>query len=346
MLCKKLVKMKNVTAPCGQCVFCRINKKREWIARLLLEAASHPQTQFWTLTYEEENLPTQLAPAPAGSGISEVQQEKSRGHGTLGRHSRSHDQHGIPGPVQRAELDSVKLQPGTLFKPDLARFFKRVRKNYGQFRYFAVGEYGTQRGRPHYHVLAFGISLSPEQLCVAWGMGLIHIGDVQAASINYCVEYSLKREKRDELIDLRRQPEFAVMSTNPGIGAYAIDEFRQQILKSRPLPSGEFLIPEQFRLQGKMYPVPRYLRNALEDEGFVYGPKALRQYHKDEEVVRALLNDSAAASHEYKILTRLLRSYHGEDITHLVNEENAIREQRLLTAEARQRLFGKRHESL
>lgn len=346
MLCKKLVQMKGVTAPCGQCVFCRINKKREWIARLLLEAASHPVNQFWTLTYEEENLPTILPPLPADRAGAEVPKEKGGGDRALGRPNGAYGQSGIPGSIQRSELDAVKLQPGTLFKLDLARFFKRVRKSYGQFRYFAVGEYGTQRGRPHYHVLAFGIELSPEQLRAAWGFGLIHIGDVQAASVNYCVEYSLKREKRDELVDLRRQPEFAVMSTKPGIGAYAIDEFRQQILKGRPLPSGEFLIPEQFRLQGKLYPVPRYLRNALEDEGFVYGPKALRQYHSDEEVVRALLNDSRAASQEYKILTRLLRSYHGEDITQLVQEEKEIREQRLLTAEARQRLFGKRHETL
>lgn len=42
----------------------------------------------------------------------------------------------------------------TLVKSDLQKFFKRLRKKIS-FRYFAVGEYGSKFGRPHYHVLFF-----------------------------------------------------------------------------------------------------------------------------------------------------------------------------------------------
>lgn len=44
---------------CGQCKPCRINQRRIWAARILLEAFSHAlPSSFATLTYEENNAPT------------------------------------------------------------------------------------------------------------------------------------------------------------------------------------------------------------------------------------------------------------------------------------------------
>lgn len=42
---------------CGQCMPCRINRKRMWTARLMLEASSHYDARFVTLTYEPKYLP-------------------------------------------------------------------------------------------------------------------------------------------------------------------------------------------------------------------------------------------------------------------------------------------------
>lgn len=42
---------------CGQCMPCRINKKREWSARLMLEASAYPFNSFVTLTYDEAHVP-------------------------------------------------------------------------------------------------------------------------------------------------------------------------------------------------------------------------------------------------------------------------------------------------
>lgn len=54
----------------------------------------------------------------------------------------------------------------TLRKSDFQKFMKRLRDNYSRkypdaekFRYFMCGEYGTKKGRPHYHFLAFGLEL-------------------------------------------------------------------------------------------------------------------------------------------------------------------------------------------
>lgn len=41
----------------------------------------------------------------------------------------------------------------------LQSFIKRLRKVSGlKIRYFACGEYGTERGRPHYHLILFGVT--------------------------------------------------------------------------------------------------------------------------------------------------------------------------------------------
>lgn len=44
--------------PCGQCMPCRINKKRAWVGRMLLEEKYTPMpSSFITLTYKPERLP-------------------------------------------------------------------------------------------------------------------------------------------------------------------------------------------------------------------------------------------------------------------------------------------------
>ncbi len=42
---------------CGQCIGCRIDKSKEWAARIVHEAQMHQDKCFVTLTYNEENLP-------------------------------------------------------------------------------------------------------------------------------------------------------------------------------------------------------------------------------------------------------------------------------------------------
>lgn len=44
--------------PCGQCLTCRINRRRDWTARLLLEHCGHEGPSAWvTLTYAAAHLP-------------------------------------------------------------------------------------------------------------------------------------------------------------------------------------------------------------------------------------------------------------------------------------------------
>lgn len=108
----------------------------------------------------------------------------------------------------------------TLRKSDLQKFFKRLRKlSDARLRYYAVGEYGTNRFRPHYHIILFNADI--EQIERAWALdnqkiGDIHCGEVCEASIGYTLKYVSKPKRiplhqRDDRI-----PEFAIMSKKMG----------------------------------------------------------------------------------------------------------------------------------
>jgi len=52
----------------------------------------------------------------------------------------------------------------TLKKTDIQKFFKRLRKCHGKkhksIKYYAVGEYGGQTLRPHYHIVIFNADIN------------------------------------------------------------------------------------------------------------------------------------------------------------------------------------------
>lgn len=53
----KDIALKGIPFGCGQCLPCRINKRRIWSHRLMLESMLHASACFVTLTYSDENLP-------------------------------------------------------------------------------------------------------------------------------------------------------------------------------------------------------------------------------------------------------------------------------------------------
>lgn len=52
-----LVQTAGTPFPCGQCLPCRINRRRKITARLVYEARKHDSTSFLTLTYSDPHLP-------------------------------------------------------------------------------------------------------------------------------------------------------------------------------------------------------------------------------------------------------------------------------------------------
>lgn len=115
--------------------------------------------------------------------------------------------------------DNEHLPPdGELSKRDLQLFIKRLRKVNPGIRYFAVGEYGTDFERPHYHAVIFNL----ENLSLVtdnWNLGFVKGSRANAGRIRYMVSYmALPQDVH------HRQPPFRLMSRRPGIGASYVEK--------------------------------------------------------------------------------------------------------------------------
>lgn len=107
---------------------------------------------------------------------------------------------------------------GELNKRDLQLFIKRLRKDNPGIRYFAVGEYGTDYERPHYHAVIFNLE-NLELVTKHWNMGFVKGSRANAGRIRYMVSYmALPQDVK------HRQPPFRLMSRRPGIGSAYVDK--------------------------------------------------------------------------------------------------------------------------
>lgn len=191
---------------CGQCMPCRFNRRRKWQSRIMLEAAEHVDNTFVTLTYSDEYLPK------TDTGLA------------------------------------------TLLPSDLRGFLDRLRWHFGTvgrrgIRFYACGEYGDVSMRPHYHAAlfnvpncAYGMSVynkwrdkccpTCELVRKIWGKGHIFLGTLERDSAGYVASYVTKKlTKKDDPRLGDRYPEFARMSRMPGIGANAMFDVADTLLK-------------------------------------------------------------------------------------------------------------------
>lgn len=115
------------------------------------------------------------------------------------------------------EADHVRAS--VLTYRDVQHYFKRLRKNGYPMRYFAVGEYGSMKGRAHWHIIVFWKGEVPEHdlggirfMEKHWPHGLSHWDKVYPKSIRYVCKYIQKDMGKDE-----RQAHLA-MSKKPPLG--------------------------------------------------------------------------------------------------------------------------------
>lgn len=251
MKCRNPYTKGGMAFPCGQCMPCRINRRRVWTHRLMLERSLHGDASFITLTYNNDPYIDPRTKIP----LENMQYSVS--------------------PI------TGELRP-TLVPKHLQDWFKRIRKEYApqKIRYYAVGEYGDDTERPHYHVAAFGYpqcrwgisrySSSRQNCCSVcdmvrdtWGRGNVLLGELSTESAQYVAGYVTK--KMTSSLDSRldgRHPEFARISNRPGIGHDFMEEVASSIL-SLNLEEREADVPSALRHGSRLLPLGRYLRRKL-----------------------------------------------------------------------------------
>lgn len=144
------------------------------------------------------------------------------------------------------ELIPILQDELTLWKNDLQKFFKRLRKNSNaKIKYFACGEYGGKTGRPHYHAIVFGWRpelsdtnkigrkhgtdlYSSSILTELWPYGHNAVGGVSQRSIYYVTGYLLKKLNKQNRGT--KAPEF--MTASQGMGLQYAEQYSEIIRKA------------------------------------------------------------------------------------------------------------------
>jgi len=220
-----------IQLPCRGCIGCRMDRAADWAVRLGHEAQMHKEKSWITLTYRDD--------------------------------------------------------PITLSVRDMQLFMKRLRQAIRptKIRFFLCGEYGEQLARPHYHVCIFGWfppdarsadhyssrkdnpTWTSAIVAKAWPHGFHLIGQLQSESMAYTARYSMKKINGDlqashyAYIDplsgahCTRVPEFALMSTSPGIGSAWYDKYKSDL----------YPLDHAVRSNGQVGRVPAYYDKKLKD---------------------------------------------------------------------------------
>lgn len=144
---------------------------------------------------------------------------------------------------------------GSLEPEEFTNFIKRLRKRmadkriqFDGIRFMGCGEYGEERGRPHYHIILFNCQLPVDSFYQpriinkntywqnhiiekCWTKGISNVSDVTWNNIAYTARYITKKiygaQAQEEYAD--KEPEFFRVSRRPGIGGYYYDENKETI---------------------------------------------------------------------------------------------------------------------
>lgn len=201
--CTNSIQLKDLDfrVPCGKCLPCQKRRRSEWSLRLEHEYMFSDSAYFITLTYNDESLP-----------------RTKEGYPTL---VKKHVQNYIK-RLRNAHTAYLKQE-----QRKVNNDFKITSK---KIRYYAVGEYGSQTRRPHYHLLLFNYDIdNTNQFIAKWkntstaqSYGHVDVGNVTAASINYVTKYMFKgfNKKTD-----KRQSPFSLMSKKPIIGHAYLENY-------------------------------------------------------------------------------------------------------------------------
>lgn len=222
---------------CGRCPLCQAKRRRDWSFRLGVEMQHATTAFFITLTYSDVNLP------------------RIRGRPTLHKPDLQKYIKRLRNNQRKIFIEDYKtIYPKSknlnskLFQKLINKRMKREKP----VKYYAVGEYGSQTDRPHYHALIFNLDKRlTDDLGKIWDLGHVKVGTVSPMSINYTTKYMLKDFGKN---DWREKP-FSVMSRRPAIGYQYLEDMGCYHLENESMTVRN--------INGNFQFMPRYFREKL-----------------------------------------------------------------------------------
>lgn len=228
---------RGIDVPCGKCMNCRIQRRREWTLRLTHELEYYQKATFLTLTYSDKHLPLNpLGPIPVNGTLrkSDLQKFWKRFRKLLSKGELDEKYYG-PHPVRR-------------------------------IRYYTCGEYGEKNDRPHYHAIVFGLlpTGNDKEMVMRswpfcdWSDSKIQkgcFGTVTPSSISYVASYINKKYsgplEEEKYQSKGREPVFKTSSL--GIGREWCNDHEDQLSEEGEIKTWK----------GSVQTIPRYYLNRL-----------------------------------------------------------------------------------
>lgn len=175
--------------PCGKCIECRLEYARTWAIRCVHESICHQNNVFITLTYSDQNLPSDRK-----LHYDHFQKFMKR--------------------LRKEQHEQFLLSYGFDNWRKLGKEGRKAELKRRAISYFVTGEYGDQTKRPHWHAIIFNWSptdlqylrttdrgdrvYKSKQLDDLWGYNDFtqrpnEIGDVTFESAGYVARYAAKK---------------------------------------------------------------------------------------------------------------------------------------------------------
>lgn len=225
----------SMVVPCGHCAACALRRASFLATWCEMESQTHKYTVFITLTYSNRFVP------------------RAKVCGSLDRpydYDLVSDDGEVLAPVgmseEKLELFLKKLylfgDVPYLRKEDLQKFFKRFRyyakkTSKSKVRYFACGEYGPVRFRPHFHILLFFDDPSILQVCescvlASWPFGRVDVQTVNGSASSYVAGYVNSNVALPQVLKAPTVCPFCVHSQRLGKGI--LDREREKVYAETP----------------------------------------------------------------------------------------------------------------
>lgn len=305
MLCKNPYVQGILPYGCGQCLPCRINRRRLWTSRLLLEQAKHSDSSFVTLTYSEKKLPKGATLVP------------------------KHTQDWLK-KLRRKTDGGIRFY----LVGEYGDASERPHYHVALFGYPACAWYPNEDAE----------SIRQRNKCVCipcstirstWGNGLTDCGSLTKDSAQYVAGYVTKKmTSKDDIRLSGRHPEFARMSNRPGIGALAVAEISEVLQSQFGVNSlvNNRDVPVSLNLGKSGLPLGRYLRSKIREK--IASEKGRKIIKSENSIKHALEMRSLLESSRSDSVSQGFKS------AREIILENA--KQEILNCESRYRVFSKK----
>jgi hypothetical protein len=244
----------DVPAPCRKCIACRVNAKRLWTHRLILETKAHEKSSFITLTYDEHNHPEdgslsipeiqkfikrlrkRISPRRIRYyAVGEYGDRSWRPHYHLAIYGLSCELGGACSGIKKREIQKRCEKYGSKIIPQREWYFDKICK-------------------------------TCQEVELSWDKGFIDVAELNPTTAGYICGYATKKltKPEDERLHFDGtylHPEFCTQSKNIGLdGLYKLlDEWKKSPFFEKFLtPMGD--VPYSLSHDGKSYPIGRHLR--------------------------------------------------------------------------------------